>query len=169
MNWSETFFKPVFQDLTPRNFKLREHDYVFDDHKFGGNAQTIIKDRWVHHTSFLWDFQPSNMEYLQVRDALLDSIARIICDLQQPKKRPEYRGDRNHLDFLTKLTDHVTSVDAFEESIVNQLEKMFSVTMMKDGGEIQEYKDYLESKKGEFAPRSKIEELQNSLFQSKAI
>lgn len=60
---------------------------------------------------------------------------------------------------MTKLHDHVTSVDAFEESIVNQLEQMFSVTVMKDGGEILEYKDYLESKKGEFVPRSKIETL----------
>ena len=79
--------------------------------------------------------------------------------MQQPKKRPEYRGDRNHLDFLTKLSDNVKNVDAFENAIVRQLETMFSVTLMRDGGEIQEYKDYLESKKGDFVPRSKIEVL----------
>ena len=47
-------------------FSLREHDYVIDDRKIGGNAQTITKNRWVHHTSFLWRFNPSNMLYLQV-------------------------------------------------------------------------------------------------------
>lgn len=75
-------------------FKLREHDYVFGDKKvqqsrrnnttyytlltrvisprltqFGGNAQSITKDRWVHHTSFLWDFDPANMDYLTVSGA----------------------------------------------------------------------------------------------------
>lgn len=27
----------------------------------------IVKDRWLHHTSFLWDFQARNMEYLKAR------------------------------------------------------------------------------------------------------
>jgi lipoate-protein ligase A len=40
-------------------------DYVFGERKFGGNAQSIIKGRWVHHTSFLWDFQPAHMALLQ--------------------------------------------------------------------------------------------------------
>jgi lipoate-protein ligase A len=35
--------------------------------KVGGNAQTITKGRWVHHTSFLWQFDPSRMGYLKVR------------------------------------------------------------------------------------------------------
>lgn len=26
----------------------------------------IVKGRWLHHTSFLWDFQAPNMEYLKV-------------------------------------------------------------------------------------------------------
>jgi lipoate-protein ligase A len=42
--------------------------------KFGGNAQAITSRRWLHHTSFLWDFDPGNM-------ALLTN----------PAKQPEYR------------------------------------------------------------------------------
>jgi lipoate-protein ligase A len=40
-------------------------DYVYGEHKFGGNAQSITKGRWVHHTSLLWDFHPPNMELLK--------------------------------------------------------------------------------------------------------
>ena len=69
-------------------FRLREHDYVLGERKIGGNAQSIGKMGFLHHTSFLWDFQEENMEYL--------------C---MPTKRPEYRGDRSHRDFLVKLKD----------------------------------------------------------------
>ena len=77
---------------TPANlprFALRENDYVFGDRKMGGNAQSIIKEGWLHHTSFLWEYDPDNMEYLSL-----------------PEKRPEYRGNRSHSDFLTPLASH---------------------------------------------------------------
>ena len=67
-------------------FQLRENDYVFDERKIGGNAQSIVKDGFLHHTSFLWDWDPSNMDYLTL-----------------PEKRPDYRGDRSHDDFLVRL------------------------------------------------------------------
>ncbi|KAK9087234.1 hypothetical protein Syun_029628 [Stephania yunnanensis] len=41
-------------------------NYVFGNHKFGGNAQSITKYRWVHHTSFLWDYEAKNMAYLKL-------------------------------------------------------------------------------------------------------
>lgn len=50
---------------------MRENDYLFGSHKIGGNAQSIIKDRWVHHTSFLWDYKPERMRYLQVNNPVL--------------------------------------------------------------------------------------------------
>ena len=40
-------------------------DYVFGDRKIGGNAQSITKSRWLHHTSFLWDYDPEDMKYLK--------------------------------------------------------------------------------------------------------
>ncbi len=76
-------------------FRLQQHDYCFGKRKFGGNAESITKDRWVHHTSFLWDFEDANMEFLQL-----------------PEKRPEYREDRGHLEFLCKLKDYVPTARA---------------------------------------------------------
>jgi len=67
-------------------FVLRENDYVLGEHKMGGNAQSITSGAWLHHTSFLWDYINDHMEYLTL-----------------PDKRPTYRGDRHHDDFLVKL------------------------------------------------------------------
>lgn len=68
------------------SFSLRENDYVLGERKVGGNAQSIVNGAWLHHTSFLWDYDQENMAYLTI-----------------PQKKPEYRGDRNHDDFLVKL------------------------------------------------------------------
>lgn len=67
-------------------FSVRENDYCWGDKKIAGNAQAIIKDRWLHHTSFLWDFQRERMSLLQ-----------------EPDRRPKYRGQRKHANFLTPL------------------------------------------------------------------
>lgn len=65
-------------------------DYVFGDRKFGGNAQSITKNRWIHHTSFLWDYEVKNMAYLKL-----------------PARAPEYRSVfyflLHHLSFLSSL------------------------------------------------------------------
>jgi lipoate-protein ligase A len=133
MTWSETIFKPVFEGREGSNgtasantipndsgsngtgtgvlFALRENDYVIDNLKIGGNAQCIVKDRWVHHTSFLWDYAVENMQFLLM-----------------PKKRPEYRQDRKHSSFLDKIKNHITSPQALEDRVVNQLERVFDVT-----------------------------------------
>jgi lipoate-protein ligase A len=47
---------------------------VFDERKFGGNAQAITNKRWLHHTSLLWDYDAANMAVLL-----------------NPKKQPAYR------------------------------------------------------------------------------
>jgi lipoate-protein ligase A len=71
-------------------FALRENDYVLGNYKMGGNAQSIVKHgRWLHHTSFLWNYDVRNMQNY----------------LLMPKKRPAYRSDRAHGDFLVKLKD----------------------------------------------------------------
>jgi lipoate-protein ligase A len=75
-------------DSQSTSFALRENDYVLGDRKMGGNAQSISKDGWLHHTSFLWDYVDEHMEYLTM-----------------PSKRPDYRKDRKHTDFLVKLKD----------------------------------------------------------------
>lgn len=50
-------------------------DYVLSGgHKVGGNAQALTGRRWLHHTSFLWDFDRERMALLR-----------------QPAKAPQYR------------------------------------------------------------------------------
>ena len=111
MKWSASFYDDVFrrcqnwpervsQDDTvdaAHKFGLQEHDYCFGKRKFGGNAESISKDRWVHHTSFLWDFDDRAMEYLTL-----------------PNKRPAYREDRPHLDFLCRLQEYVPTASEAE-------------------------------------------------------
>jgi lipoate-protein ligase A len=69
------------------SFSLREHDYCWGDRKVGGNAQSVSRERWVHHTSFLWDFDERNMQLLRL-----------------PERRPDYRRDRAHGDFVAALS-----------------------------------------------------------------
>ena len=57
---------------------LLHADYVFDQRKFGGNAQSITGKRWLHHTSFLWDYRPEAMALLK-----------------HPPRSPKYREVRS--------------------------------------------------------------------------
>ena len=90
-------------------FVLNEQDYAYSDRKFGGNAQSIVKGRWLHHTSFLWTYDPQRM-------ALLTT----------PRKQPAYRSNRGHSDFLVTLEEVLGKdarpafVDAVAESLVRQ-------------------------------------------------
>jgi lipoate-protein ligase A len=69
-------------------FSLRENDFCWGEYKIGGNAQSMGQTGWLQHTSLLWDYEPQHMAYLTL-----------------PSKRPNYRGDRTHADFLLKLSD----------------------------------------------------------------
>jgi lipoate---protein ligase len=106
MRWSANLYKDSWK--IP-GFDLLENDYVIRDKKCGGNAQYIQKDRWLHHTSFLWDYKEENMAYLQL-----------------PSKRPKYRLDRAHQDFLCSLKNH-TSIPESIEKLKRSLEKQFKV------------------------------------------
>lgn len=78
------FKKPVGPTLP---FFLNENDYCLHHLKFAGNAQALIRERILHHTSILWDMDVEVMtKYLTL-----------------PAKRPEYRRGRAHRDFLTDL------------------------------------------------------------------
>ncbi len=105
LRWSADLYKEAWQ--IP-HFELHENDYCIGEKKCGGNAQYIRKDRWLHHTSFLWDYSEANMRYLLL-----------------PPKRPKYREDRSHTEFLTRLKKHATSPDdlisKLKQSLVKQL------------------------------------------------
>lgn len=101
MRWSAQFFP----DLT-----LFQNDFTIGDRKCGGNAQYIKKNRFVHHISFLWDYDLQKMALLKL-----------------PKKRPEYRGSRSHNDFLTPLKEHFSSKEAFFTSLKKEIFKHFNL------------------------------------------
>ena len=110
MKWTESIYKDAFQHP---GFSLRENDYVLHDKKCGGNAQYIKKERWLHHTSFLWDYSTHNMQYLL-----------------HPKKTPSYRQDRTHTDFLCRMKDFFPSKEHFIQSFLSSLQKQFSLTTL---------------------------------------
>ncbi len=121
------FFHPLFTRLqyyqqqqsndhsTTRDnlFSLREHDYVWDkDSKIAGNAQSIGKTGWLHHTSFLWQIPSGMSRYLRL-----------------PAKRPEYRASRPHEDFVRALSEifpHLT-VDDFRRAFRETSQAVYSV------------------------------------------
>ncbi len=109
MRWTEDFYRPLFH---PKEFLLRENDYVFGERKFGGNAQYLAKGRWLHHSSFLWDYDHRKMSALAI-----------------PKRTPAYRRDRPHEEFICKLKEEISGVtlDKFAESIGCRLATLFSV------------------------------------------
>jgi hypothetical protein len=84
---------PARQGAAAPPFTLMEHDYCLGEKKFAGNAQAISRERFVHHTSILWSFKKENMALLTL-----------------PEKRPAYRADRKHENFLTPLKDHFEGV-----------------------------------------------------------
>ena len=155
MDWTQSIYGPVFlkaiKKKTPDiKFNLREHDYVLGDLKIGGNAQSISKDRFVHHTSFLWNFLPERMEYLK-----------------QPNKQPEYRGNRTHVDFLTTIKDNVDcDKEEFEDAIRNSLKSTFDVNSV-------EYDEFVhtaqEVTKRCVAEGKKIESLTRTIFLDKNV
>ena len=107
LRWSERFYQSAFE---MPEFTLRENDYVVGKHKLGGNAQYIKKGRWLHHTSFLWDYNPQHMNMLSF-----------------PKKTPSYRKNRAHNEFLCKLKDHLSDKDQFINGITTELSKRFEI------------------------------------------
>jgi len=104
-DWSEKFYKKVFN--LP-NFALKERDYLIGDRKCGGNAQYFTKKKWLHHTSFLFDFEEKNMDYLHF-----------------PPQTPMYRQKRSHKDFLTKLKNYFPDKKLFISNLKKRLSLEF--------------------------------------------
>jgi len=67
--------------------QLGTSDLALDDLKFSGNAQKRTRGAVLHHGTVLHDFD-------------LAAAARF---LHEPEKRPQYRGERRHVDFLTNV------------------------------------------------------------------
>jgi lipoate-protein ligase A len=105
MRWTEEIYKEVFDH---QHFSLRENDYVIGEKKVGGNAQYIKKERWLHHTSFLWNYSQEKMNILLL-----------------PKKRPSYRNSRSHNEFLSTLSSHFPCKNTLIEQLKATLNKRY--------------------------------------------
>jgi lipoate-protein ligase A len=79
MQWSSAWYGAhCFQNL---KWGLQSgQDFAVGDRKVGGNAQSFGGGRWVHHTSFLHDFDYKVMSEM----------------LTLPKKQPDWRQHRDH-------------------------------------------------------------------------
>ena len=100
----------------------------------GGNAQSITSGAWLHHTSFLWDYINDHMEYLAL-----------------PDKRPAYRGDRKHDDFLVKLKDVYGNGNAGGTTSTN--------TRRRSMSDVEGKKLFFEHVKGTSADAFELEEV----------
>lgn len=107
MRWSADLYASAWE--IP-DFQLRENDYCIGAQKCGGNAQYIRKERWLHHTSFLWDYEEANMEALLL-----------------PARRPAYRLDRSHGDFLCRLKMYGATPEKRLEELRQALLKQFQI------------------------------------------
>jgi lipoate---protein ligase len=106
MSWTASLYAPLF----PAPFRTAENDYILGDRKFGGNAQYLCKNRWLHHSSLLWDYDPRNMDYLA-----------------HPPRMPAYRANRPHSDFLCGLKAFFPSQQALCENLITLLKQHFQI------------------------------------------
>ncbi|MCB1107950.1 MAG: lipoate--protein ligase family protein [Chlamydiia bacterium] len=107
LRWSEQFYQKALQ--IP-GFHLKENDYVIGNLKCGGNAQYIQKHRFVHHTTFLWDFESKMMDLLL-----------------HPKKTPHYRDGRSHDQFLCRLKTFLPSKEEFISRLIKAISETYIV------------------------------------------
>ena len=119
-NWSAIFYKEVF---SPHPFVLKENDYVIEGKKMGGNAQAFARDRFVHHTSFLWDYRRERMDLLKM-----------------PPRMPSYREGREHSSFLTTIKNLFESPEDFFERV----EAAWSLRYGKEKGVWSDFSKVLE-------------------------
>lgn len=108
LKWAASFYAPTF---TPHPFGLNAQDFVIGNLKVGGNAQYIRKGRYLHHTSFLWDWSKQRME-----------------TLRYPPKTPVYRQGRSHEEFLTPMKRYFPSKEHWLNRLIEQLHANFVIS-----------------------------------------
>lgn len=107
LRWGEEIYKNA---LNIPNFQLRENDYAIGEKKCAGNAQYLRKERYLQHTTFLWDYKQEKMDYLL-----------------HPPKTPRYREGRSHQDFVCKLKDQIEKKESFFDQLKLELGRRFEL------------------------------------------
>jgi lipoate-protein ligase A len=110
--WVLNFFQPTMKPLNveglENDFCLKIEDSLL---KFAGHAQSIAKQRFVHHSSFLWDYNPHFMQLLK-----------------HPKRQPKYRSQRPHHCFLYPLKHTVLCQKKLISQLYSNLNSLFEIT-----------------------------------------
>lgn len=105
MEWTRELLAPAF---LPHTLLVEGQDYVIQDKKIGGNAQSFSKGRSLHHTSFLWTWDKERMKYLN-----------------HPENQPSYRRGRAHDAFCGCLADYFSSKSSFIARVIHELARYF--------------------------------------------
>lgn len=101
----------LWQEAHPQlGIDLQAQDYTIGKHKFAGNAQSILKDRILHHSSLLWDFQEKYLKLLTL-----------------PSRAPAYRQGRSHLDFLCTLKQFLKEKRDWEAPLLKKMAELFTL------------------------------------------
>ena len=120
LEYTSRLYAPVFDALSggrEDGFNVRGNDYCFGQRKFAGNAQSITRDKLLHHTSFLY-----TVDTLTLTQLLL---------MPPTSRRPAYRADRPHSEFVTSVAEWMGAgegeimsvVDGLGEGLVGELER----------------------------------------------
>lgn len=116
MSYTQQLYNNVFTNTGTTQFILRDNDYCFGNLKFAGNAQSITSRRWLHHTSFLYDYN-------------IDAIEKYLL---LPAKQPEYRQRRPHSDFICRMKDYINTdlydIPSFQHKITQSAAQWFKAT-----------------------------------------
>jgi len=120
MQWTAELYQPLFPDQA---FALKENDYTINGKKWGGNAQLITRNRWLHHSSILWNYQQQYMDYLLF-----------------PPKSPDYRQKRSHADFICRLADYHLTIERFNHEWLHQLAMHFDIVNV----DVEEVKHFIQ-------------------------
>ena len=106
LRWISTLYSPLFTE----GFALSENDFTMHGRKFAGHAQYLSKDRWLHHTSILYDYNETLMDQLLI-----------------PERQPKYRQNKPHQEFVCKLKEHLSEPSALFDGLLEQLSHHFLI------------------------------------------
>uniref|UniRef100_A0A7S1JNH4 BPL/LPL catalytic domain-containing protein n=1 Tax=Vitrella brassicaformis TaxID=1169539 RepID=A0A7S1JNH4_9ALVE len=125
MRWTGRLYEGVFG--APSGFGVAENDYVVrmadgSMRKVAGNAQSFTKDRFVHHTSFLWKVDDGRMgRYLTL-----------------PQRQPQYRANRTHSDFLTGISTAFPDTFSSPQALLHATQEVITEEALRKGFQVAE-------------------------------
>jgi hypothetical protein len=76
-----------------------------------------------------------------------------------PSKRPQYRNDRPHTHFLSKLKNYIATKETFENEIYEELAKKFLIEKL-NFDDFHNLQEKLQLENVDFKPRSFIENIE---------